>query len=140
MSLTGHTPRADDDPSMEWVDIAVTDGGVFIIDCDTGFSEFREGCFWEDNFQEEEPILPKGAYRWHGFKVCFWDADDAMNVTGGEFLPYVLGDQQTKRVMVEALVCIRRMVPAAIDETVPLGECFDAIEDLARAAIAKADG
>lgn len=82
-------PLAVEEGTMAWVDVCVTKGGVFIIDCDSGVEEFRDGIFWEDNFQSDPPAhLPFGAYRWQGFEVRYWDEDYGMNFVGGEFIPY----------------------------------------------------
>lgn len=73
--------------TADWIDIAVTRrGGALVIDADSFFIEFLEGCYFEDNFAGDPPDhLPAGAYRWSGFKVGYWDEDEAMNVTGGTF-------------------------------------------------------
>jgi len=76
------TPEATHD----WIDVAVTSAGCFIIDCDHGFKEFLNGVYWEDNFQCDPPVhLANGAYRWSGFKVGYWGEDEGMNIVGGDF-------------------------------------------------------
>jgi hypothetical protein len=76
---------------MRWIDVAVTNKEAFIVNCDEGFREHLNGIWWEDNFQIDAPIhLPTGVYRWQQFKIGFWQEDDGMNVTDGEFVPYTL--------------------------------------------------
>lgn len=92
----GSTP-AGMEPDLSWFDIAVDGRGNVVV---TGFSsgwanpDFSIETHWEDNFAIDAPThLAPGFYRWSGFKVGFWDEDDAINLTGGEFTKYVLSAQ-----------------------------------------------
>lgn len=86
MSSFKGEPEAD----MSWFIFAVDKKkNCVILDCAPGWSDFNIEFHWEDTFDSDPPLhLSPGAYRWTGFKLGFWDEDDAIKAAGGVFEPF----------------------------------------------------
>lgn len=100
------------EPDMSWFDIAVTrKKEVVITDHSAGWADFDIEHWWEDTFAADVPThLAPGMYRWQNFNIGWWDEDDAINVTGGDFIPHRLAHQPA---------------PDAVPVINALRQCFD---------------